>query len=260
MLKHLEGVEVAAAVTSSEEAIGRIIDLKPDVVFLDIEMPGSDGFDVVEKLSRSPSDLETVPFVVFVTAHPQFASLAYDAGAIDYLMKPVRAGRLEACLLRARHAVEARSVSQRLAELQKSFKALQLIRQQPKADREHIWIQRRAESVRLDMDDVVFIRAEAEYVRLFVKGASYLHRAPIGAIEQGLDPEQFLRIHRSTIVRKAKVVGMKRSAHGGVIIRLATGDEFPVGRKYAKEARSLLVEAMSMMSGISTSADDEEVG
>ena len=240
LLTSCGGFNIVAAETSGEEAAQRIIDLSPDVVFLDIEMPSPDGFEIVELICRATLGQRRPPFVVFVTAHSEFAPQAFDTGAIDFLTKPVRQARLEACLGRAREAVAGRSAADQLAQLQRSFELLLRERPAVPSEREHVWIHRRGELVRLDMDDVTVIRAEAEYVRLFSNEVSYLHRGSIGAIESSLDPKQFIRIHRSTIVRRSQVVALKRSLHGGIVVRLTGGDEYAVGRKYAKLARTAL--------------------
>ena len=234
MLERCDGVEIVASCGDAETALVRMIELRPDIAFIDIEMPKLDGFDVVEQL---PGDGEA-PLIVFVTAYSNLAAQAFETGALDFLPKPVRRTRLDMTLGRARAALTAREASGRLAELHKVLNELRAERTHVGEETAHIWIQRRSEIVRVDLSQVELIRAEGEYVRLFVGATTYLHRELIGSIEQRLDPRNFIRIHRSTIVRRDLVVAMKRSIHGGSIVRLLSGEEFSVGRKYAKATRA----------------------
>lgn len=234
MIERCEGVEIVASCGDAETALVHMIDLRPDVAFLDIEMPKLDGFDVVEQL---PGGGEA-PLIVFVTAYSNLAAQAFETGALDFLPKPVRRTRLDITLDRARTALASREASDRLVELHRILHELRAERSQPGAEAAHIWIQRRGEIIRVDLSQVDLIRAEGEYVRLFVGSTTYLHRELIGSIEQRLDARHFLRIHRSTIVRRDLVVGIKRSIHGGSVVRLFSGEEFSVGRKYAKTTRA----------------------
>jgi DNA-binding LytR/AlgR family response regulator len=241
MLSRCHGVEIAAATTDGAEAVRKVIELLPDAIFLDIEMPAPDGFDVVEEVSRRLTASSRVPVIVFVTAYPQFALKAFESGAIDFLAKPVRLPRLEATLKRIRATVAGYHAQASLQELQDSLPGLRQARSAPDLENDHIWIQRRGEFVRVEMSKVDWIAAEGEYVRLHVGGASYLHRELIGTLAARLGPEKFLRIHRSAMVQIDRVVTIARSRHGGSTVRLRTGQELPVGRKYSKTSRRTLM-------------------
>jgi two-component system LytT family response regulator len=237
MLRGMDGVELVASCVDSGEAIAQIREQDPQIVFLDIEMPGLDGFDVAEELASTAS----APIVVFVTAFSNFAAQAFEVGAVDFLLKPVRRARLEAALARARRTLAERSASDRLAELQRSLDGIRGAGAGAAVEPFHIWIPRRGELFRVDLNEVQLVQAEGEYVRLHVDGASHLHREPIGVLEAKLDERKFLRIHRSTIIRIDQVGSLKRSVHGGMLVRLATGEELSIGRKYARSARRRLL-------------------
>lgn len=237
MLDGIDDVEIVASCGDAETALKRMVDLRPDIAFIDIEMPKLDGFDIVEQMPTTGKS----PLIVFVTAYSQFAAQAFETGALDFLPKPVRRTRLDTTLLRARTALADREASGRLHELQGMIEELRDQRLQPDGEPAHVWIQRRGEAVRVDFSSIELIRAEGEYVRLHVGSTTYLHRELIGSIEQKLSPDQFLRIHRSTIIRRDQVAAIKRSIHGGSVIRLRSGDEFTVGRKYARSTRNALM-------------------
>jgi DNA-binding LytR/AlgR family response regulator len=237
MLGRIDGIGVAGTASNGQIALELIAELEPDMVFLDIEMPALDGFDVVEELVRHGG---AAPLIVFVTAYPQFAAHAFDTGAIDFLTKPVRLGRLETTVERVRTVIEDRDARQRLSELAMQLQALRDERGGDFRAGNYLWVQRRGETVRVDLDLVDWVRAEGEYVRLHIDSTSYLHREPISSILQRLDARRFLRIHRSFIVNRDRIVAVRRRSTGGYRVLLASEQELPVGRSY----RSLVHEVV----------------
>jgi len=237
LLGRISGVEVVAQAGDGETALAAIDDHKPDVVFLDVEMPVLDGFDVVEQLARSAT---AAPLIVFVTAYPQFAASAFDTGAIDFLTKPVRFGRLETAIGRLRRAIEDRSARARLREIAAQLEHLREERETHTHRSRHLWISTRGGMVRIDLDTVVWVQAEGEYVRLHMAANSHLHREPISALINRLDPARYVRIHRSYIVDRDAVASVRRRGTGGYVVRLDNGQELPVGRNYRTEARTAL--------------------
>lgn len=241
MLSRCRRVEVVAGTTDGAEAVRKVTELKPDAIFLDIEMPDPDGFDVVEEISRRMEGDAVAPIVVFVTAYPQFALQAFETGAMDFLAKPVRLPRLEDALKRIRVAIDGFQARARLRELQETLPELRLARSAADREDDHIWIQRRGEFVRVELSKIDWIAAEGEYVRLHVGPTSYLHRELIGTLAARVDPARFLRIHRSAMVQIDRVATIARSRHGGSLVRLTTGAELPIGRKYSKTSRRILM-------------------
>jgi DNA-binding LytR/AlgR family response regulator len=233
MLSRIEGVTIEGTAQNGRDALALIARTAPDAIFLDIEMPALDGFDVVEVLAAMESGPS--PLIVFVTAYPQFAAHAFDTGAIDFLIKPVRSARLETAVERIRDVLDKRDAARRLDELASQLDALRAESRAMSSPANEIWVHRRAERVRVDLDTVDLVQAEGEYVRLFVGAQSYLHRASVGAIVAQLDPARFMRVHRSYVVRLDLIAKIRRKMAGSYLLALSDGREIPLGRHYRAE-------------------------
>lgn len=236
LLNRTGRVEIAATAENGDGALAAIGQHQPEVAFLDIEMPGLDGFDVVEQLARST---RASPLIVFVTAYPQFAAHAFDSGAIDFLTKPVRLSRLEAAIDRVSRAIEDRSAHDRLQEIASQLEQLRDERDAHIHQPRQLWISHRKGMVRVDLDALVWVQAEGEYVRLHFADGDHLHREPLSALVKRLDPERFVRIHRSYVVDLKSVEAVTRSVTGRYVMRLTTGDQIPVGRSYRAVMRAI---------------------
>lgn len=234
MLSRIEGVEADGVAGSGKAALELIARRTPDVVLLDVEMPHLDGFDVIEQLARRGGE---APLIVFVTAHNCHAPSAFDSGVVDFLTKPVRLGRLELAIDRVRRTLDQRDAAERLRQARDQISMLRNSlggREVP-----HLWIQRRGGAVRVDLDQIDRIAAEGEYVRIVIGGQDYLHREALTAMLARLDPQRFVRVHRSLIVNRARIMAVRRGATGSY--RLITDDgEFAVGRSYRRTVRSLV--------------------
>lgn len=243
MLVRIGGVDLVGTASNGIEALEQIALTKPDLLLLDIEMPRFDGFDVVEELAKIHKNEDTPPpLIIFATAYPRFATLAFDTGALDFLTKPVRQLRLEQALARARTALGDREARHRLADLARQLEALRSEHQQP-VGLQDLWVQRRGEMVRVDLSKVHWIGAEGEYVRLNLGGEqSYLHRDLMKSMMTQLDPRMFIRVHRSFAVNRKRVASLRRSLHGGSTLLLDTGIELPIGRTYRQAVRLALIE------------------
>ena len=238
LLSRISDVEIVGTASDGREVLSLIETERPDLVLLDIEMPGMDGFDVVEQLPKLGDSDSDAPLIGFVTAFRRFAPQAFDSGAIDFLPKPVRLSRLEKTFERARQALAGREAERRLIELQGMLEGL---RDKPNPYRDaHVWVPRRGEIVRIDLEQVDRVAAEGAYVRLHVDTSSFLHREPISSVETRLDPARFVRVHRSHLVRVDQVLSIRRTIHGGGELVLRTGERIPLGRKYTREARQRL--------------------
>ncbi len=240
LLAHFADIEVVGSVHSGDAALEQAASLRPDALLLDVEMPILDGFDVVEELARLGG---SKPLIIFVTAFPRFAASAFDTGAIDFLTKPVRLSRLESAMDRLRRAIADRTANERLRELAGQLEALR----QEKGGAaihapNHLWVRCRGEAVRVDLDRLECIEAEGEYVRLFTGEASYLHRASVTAMMERLNPQRFLRIHRSYIIDRNRIVSVRRRATGGYELLTDAGKTLPVGRNYRAKVRDILAD------------------
>jgi DNA-binding LytR/AlgR family response regulator len=237
LLAEIPDAKLVAKLQNGADAVAAIAEHQPDLVLLDVEMPRVDGFDVVDSLlERCRSADSRLPLICFVTAYPQFATDAFDTGALDYLCKPVRLARLQKTFSRARTALAQRDAAKRLEELAGQLEGLRHAR--ASTGGRHLWVHQRGEMVRLEIPEIDWLEAEGEYVRLHFGEKSYLHRASISSICSELEPEGFVRIHRSAIVNLARLKAVRRQ-RSGVSVLLDRGIELRVGRKYRHSLRHL---------------------
>jgi len=235
LLSRIPQVDVAATAESGPEAIEILAAGCIDLLFLDVEMPQLDGFDLIEQLARQT---ERLPHVVLVTAHECHAPLAFDSGVIDFLTKPVRLGRLETAVARVSRTIQHSEAAVRLSEVREQLAALR--GSMDSAASNILWVQRRGESVRIDLRRIERLQAEGEYVRLFVDGADYLHRESLVSLLGQLDADRYLRIHRSSVVDAEAITGVRRRATGSYQAILRDGTILPVGRSYRAVVRKLI--------------------
>ena len=223
LLERIDGVVLVGVAHDGEDAVRAAEQLAPDIVLLDIAMPGLDGIEVARALSRLPRS----PAVVFVTAFDQFAVAAFEVAAVDYLMKPADAARLGRALDRARTFLANRAVN---GDLRGTAATTHL---------EEFWASDLSGLVRIAARDIDRVSAERDYMRLHVAKRSWLIHHSMAALEEGLDPALFVRLHRSAIVRRDYIAGFSRNPSGRWIARLADGSEQPVGRLYADQVRQI---------------------
>jgi len=241
MLAQIAGVEVVGAADDCDTGLALIRELVPDVVLLDIKMPGRSGFDMLSLL-----DGPVIPMVIFVTAFNHYAIRAFEVSAVDYLLKPVPFDRMCAALERARIALKNRDSETQLAEMAAVIAALRSEYDERAANQGYeseFWLQRLGEYVRVPVASIEWIEAERDYVRLHVGETSHLLRETMGRMEERLDAAQFLRIHRSLIVRRTVVMAVRQKGYGAVKVALTNGIELPVGRSYVQSVRQLLAAA-----------------
>lgn len=218
----LPGLSVIGTAGDGAAALRLIDALTPDIVLLDITMPELDGLG----LARALSGRETAPAVVFVTAHDGFAVEAFDLEAVDYVLKPVEPGRLERAIARAL-ARQGGSASQAAADEAAGDWITEF------------WIPHRSELVRIAAADVDRIDAERDYVRLHVGEASYLLLRTVSSLEERLDPGHFIRVHRSTILRRDRIRGLSHDGMGGWSAELGEGDTVRIGRTYLDKVKAM---------------------
>lgn len=211
---------VARACGSGHEALAAIRELSPDVVFLDIQMPGMSGLEVVRAL---PPPVR--PAVIFTTAHEQYALSAFDVQAIDYLLKPIDHDRLSIALERARRFIGAARDGGAPRRPPPAF--------EPAAQR--FWVRTGAKVLLIPIADVDWIAAEGDYARLRVGTRSYLVGESIASMQDRLAPQGFARIHRSTIVNLDRIASVRWHRGQDRVITLTDGVELRVSRTYARD-------------------------
>lgn len=217
LLEEMPGLEVVAEAADGVEATELAQKLSPDLVFLDIDMPGGNGIHAAVEITRHASE------VIFVTAHEEHAIDAFEVGAIDYILKPLRRPRLARAMERARRRHEARQVptdtraaapDERSCEEDAAF-----------------WIAGHGRIVRVAVADIVRVEAAADHVYFHTAERAYLYRITMGELEKRLRGSGLMRVHRSAFVRPDRVTGMRR--HGKVLeLTLDDGTEVSVGPRY----------------------------
>lgn len=221
-------VTVIGTASDGESALRLAEKLSPDLLLLDMTMPGMDGLQVARAARRASGQGHAGPAVIFVTAHENFAVEAFDLEAIDYVLKPVGADRLERAIERAL----VRRGSPAVAGEDGSEAA-------GSGWLTEFWVPHRSELLRIAASDVHRIDAERDYVRLHVGQASYLLLQTIAGLEERLDPERFIRIHRSTILRRDTIRGLRHEGLGVWCAELDGGEELRIGRTYLKRVKAM---------------------
>ena len=234
-LKLLLGRQPQVAVTSEarngREAIALIREQKPDLVFLDVQMPRTDGFAVVHTIGA-----ERMPPVIFVTAHDQYAIRAFEIAALDYLLKPVTEERFDVAFKRALHRL--RGVSHEDATRQ-VITMLDAVAKPPR-QLERFAVRSGERTIFVPVDEVDWIEAFQNYVRLHAGPTTHLLHVPMNTIETVLDSGRFLRIHRSHIVNLRRIAQLWSIAHGQYVIELKSGQRLQSGRTYGERIRGAL--------------------
>ncbi|MXP26447.1 response regulator [Altererythrobacter indicus] len=212
----LDGISVVGTASDGASALRLAEKLKPDLLLLDMTMPGMDGLAVARELGQSDRN----PAVIFVTAHDDFAVEAFDLEAVDYVLKPVGSERLERAIARA---VVSRGKKREVAS----------------AWLDEFWVPHRSELLRIEARQVDQIDAERDYVRLHVGENSYLLLQTIAGLEERLDPSRFIRIHRSTILRKDFIRGLRHEGLGVWCAELENGEALRIGRTYLRKVKTM---------------------
>ena len=212
----LPGLRVVGTARDGAAALAAITELSPELVLLDMTMPELDGLAVARALIKR----DQAPAVVFVTAHENFAVEAFDLDAVDYVLKPVTPERLERAVVRAiaRRSTRVPGEPQWLTEF---------------------WVPYRSELLRIAAADVERIDAERDYVRLHVGGRSYLLLQTVSGLEARLDPARFIRLHRSTILRRDRITGLRHDGLGVWSAELDDATMVRIGRTYLSRAKAM---------------------
>lgn len=225
-----ESLEFVGEVDNGAAALDAITDLEPDVIFLDIQMPELDGFQVIAAL-----DLPVLPAIIFVTAYDAYALRAFEVNAIDYLLKPVSADRFAAAVARVltRREVsrEAGPDLRSLAERASADRGTPTTRFVARRGNKHYFVR---------VADIDWIEAESNYVRLQTGDKSHLIRETMKGLEAKLDATQFVRVHRSVIVAIERIQSIEAREHGEYLITMPSGHRFESSRGYSDRVRALL--------------------
>lgn len=245
-LDKMQGVSVLAECANGREALEAVSADKPDVMFVDIQMPGMSGFDLVSKLQS-----DDMPLVVFVTAYDEYAIEAFDVHAVDYLLKPIDDDRLESAVERARqHLAQRGAVSdkQRLLELiisitgksEVSVSRLLQDHSGVKAYPDKLAIKDSGETTLVKMAEIDWVDAAGDYMCIHANGETHIMRITMKQLEEKLDPNIFQRVHRSTIVNLDRVVKVCSHMNGEYYLTLVNGSQVKMSRSYKDKVKHFL--------------------
>jgi len=226
-LENYPEIEILGEADQGTDAVEKIDKLKPDLVFLDVQMPGMTGFDVLE-------DIEHEPYVIFVTAYDQYAIKAFEKNAVDYLLKPLDEERFRNAVNRAlkRKTLEHSSIEDLLSSMKSERKG---------SYDTHIFVQKSEKLFNLPVEEIVYLEASGDYTIITTKADQFVSSSGIGKLEEILNPEVFIRVHRSTIVNVNYLKEIERHFNGGMVVKMQSGKSFPVSRTYAKLIRKKVV-------------------
>jgi two-component system, LytTR family, response regulator len=220
-------IEIVAQCANGFEAVKAVAELKPDLVFLDIQMPKLDGFEVLELLDPAPA-------IIFVTAHDNHAIRAFEVHAVDYLLKPVGAERFEAALARVKERLAANpSRAPSPAELAAAARP-------PSQHLDRIPVRDGTSVVIIPVAKLDYVEAQDDYVALASQGKKHLKQQTISSLEAALDPSRFLRIHRSYIVNLERVARVEPYGKDSYVVVLTDRVQLPVSRAGYSRLRAFL--------------------
>ena len=230
MLKSDPQIQIVAECGAGLDTLEAIHKNRPDLIFLDIQMPEMNGFEVLEALEE-----REIPHVIFVTAFEQYALRAFEVYALDYLLKPFNESRLLKALTRAKNELER----SREGEIQqKLLTLLEEFRNRPKQIT-RLLIKEDSRAWFLKVQEIDWIEAEAKYVRIRSGKKAYLVRKSLVQLQSDLDPSMFVRIHRSTIVNLDRIREIQTLSNGETKILLVDGTQLTVSRSYRKNLRTM---------------------
>ena|SRR5437867_3483178 len=226
-------IDIVGECVNGLEAVAAVRKHKPDLLLLDVEMPGANGFEVLQRL-RS----ERLPMIVFVTAHDEYAVRAFEVEAVDYVMKPFDRRRFHEALRRAKRKIDDEDDESEARIVRLLERVAAKVHSEPKP-LDHFVVKSRDRTFLVAANEIDWIEAEGKYVRLHAGGASHLVREAISDVEQRLDSRRFLRIHRATIVNVKRILEMYRGFGGALFVVLRDGTKLTMSRRYRSRIREV---------------------
>lgn len=232
LLKKVDYVTVVGECKNGREALQQIENYQPDLVFLDIQMPDLNGFEVLSK------SIQPLPFIIFVTAYDQYALKAFDMHAVDYLLKPYDDERFTHALEYARKQINLKEkafLHQKMMQLLDTYQA-----KQEDGPLQSIEVKDKGRSIFININDVFFIEAEGNYLQLHLRDRQYLIRQTMQGIEEILPADVFLRIHRSILVNVNYVDRLRYDGNNQYVFTLKNGKRLSTGRSYRETIEQYL--------------------
>lgn len=226
-LESFPKIEIISECEKGKDAVEAIDSMKPDLIFLDVQMPGMNGFEVLEKIEHDP-------YVIFTTAYDQYAIKAFEKNAVDYLLKPLDEERFTLAVNRAltRKKLEQNNIEELLKGLRGERK---------ESYESHIFVQKSEKLFNLPVEEIIYLEASGDYTIITTKADQFVSSSGIGKLEEIMNPDMFIRVHRSTIINLNFLKEIERHFNGGMIVKMQNGKSFPVSRTYAKVIRKKVV-------------------
>ncbi len=224
-LEDYKDIEIISTCKNGQEAIKAINKMSPDFIFLDVHMPSINGFDVLESITNKPQ-------IIFTTAYDQYAVQAFEQNAVDYLLKPIDKDRFD-------EAIQRLSATNR--DIPDLEKLLMDISKQTTGYSGTIFVQKSDKYTRINAADILYLEASGDYTIISTHKDQYVSSRGITKLELKLDPEQFIRIHRSTIINQDHLSEIEKHFNGGMIAKMANGKTFPISRSYVKKIRDKIL-------------------
>jgi two-component system, LytTR family, response regulator len=227
-LETMDGIELLDECAKGSEAVEKINKLKPDLIFLDVQMPGMTGFDVLDEIDHEP-------YVIFITAYDQYAIKAFEKNAVDYLLKPLDEERFKQAVIRA---MKRKKMEE--GDLENLLGSMNQVTHKGNYD-SHIFVQKSEKLFNLSVDEIIHLEASGDYTIISTKNDQFVSSSGIGRLEEIMNPDMFIRVHRSTIVNVNYMKEIERHFNGGMVVKMQSGKSFPVSRTYAKQIRKKVV-------------------
>ncbi|MBL7871249.1 MAG: response regulator transcription factor [Cyclobacteriaceae bacterium] len=227
-LESFPQIEVIGECSKGTEAVEQINKLKPDLIFLDVQMPGMNGFDVLD-------EIEHEPYVIFTTAYDQYAIKAFERNAVDYVLKPLDQERFKLAVDRA---LKQKKMEE--GNLEGLLDSLRTVNSRTSYD-SHVFVQKSEKLFNLPVEDIIYLEASGDYTIISTKNDQFVSSSGIGKLEELMNPDTFIRVHRSTIINVNSLKEIERHFNGGMVVKMQNGKSFPVSRTYAKLIRKKVV-------------------
>lgn len=229
LLAREPGIELIGEAADGRGAVDMIDKLKPDLIFLDVQMPELNGFEVLGAVEAKPN-------VVFVTAHDKFALKAFDVHAVDYLLKPFDRERFQTALQRAVSKIESQKPAEKTAQLDAVLEEVR----QPAKPLERLLVKTEGRVLLIKVEDIDWVEAADNYVSLHVGKESHMMRETMSSLESRLPPRKFMRISRSTIVNLERIQELHPMFHGEYVVVLKNGAKLSLSRTYRDKLDQLM--------------------
>jgi two-component system LytT family response regulator len=227
-------IEIIGECADGMEAIQTVAQMKPDLMFLDVQMPEMDGFEAMAEIG-----VENAPVVIFVTAFDHFALRAFEVHALDYLLKPFDTERLKKTVERAKDQIRKRRATTENEPDERLLNLLKNIKTEPKYLK-RLSFKSRGRTIIVSTEDIEYVEAEGNYLSLQIGKEAHLIRSPMHQFEEKLDPEKFARIHRSAIINLDRVREMHPLFNGDQLVIMKNGKELTLSRNYRDRLKDLL--------------------